>query len=516
VAFPGIGPIAGCGALLATTFAAGVAGTAYLGPLTGWKFGIFLPAAVVSAVFGTFGASALGLGLAICTSAALAMSARPVALASGALSADVVVLQGFLAVIAFTSLFLAVTVEEARAAAAAERALAGKYRVLLDTLPIGVTISDGSGGILEANSQAKEILGVSVEEQRERDIDGGEWRMLRPDGTDKPATEWVSVRALRDGVFVRGQECAVRPDGSTVWLDVTAAPIPVEGYGVAITYADITDQVEVRERLRESEARSKDAAEHLEELVRARTTELESTNAELREASEAKSRFLANMSHELRTPLNSVIGFSGVLEQGLAGALNEEQAREVRMIRNAGQHLLTLVSDILDLTRVEAGHAEIEIAPFSLSGLVGDLAETVRPLAAAKGLDFDSRCGETDIRMHSDRLRLHQILSNLLTNAVKFTDEGRVALDCTRDGDDVVFVVRDTGIGIPAEEIPRIMEEFHQVDRPGDGMKPPGTGLGLAISRRLVDLLGGSLSVESVLGEGTTFTARVPVESTEP
>jgi PAS domain S-box-containing protein len=376
-------------ALLTITCVAGVVGTSCLGPLSGWKFSLFLPAAIASSVFGMFGASALALALAVSTSASVALGQGQVPLASGMLSADVLVLQGFLAVIAFTSLLLAAAVREARAAAAAEGILAEKYRVLLETLPIGVTISDESGAILETSRQAKEILGVTGEQQRERDIDGGEWRMLYPDGTDKPADEWVSVRALRDGTLVRGQECAVRPDGSSVWLDVTAAPIPVEGYGVAITYADITDQVAIRERLRESEARLKNVAEHLEELVRDRTEALEQVNQDLREASAAKSRFLASMSHELRTPLNSVIGFSGVLEQGLAGPLNDEQAREVGMIRNAGQHLLALVSDILDLTRIEAGRAEIEVAPFMLSDLVGELTAMVLPLAQEKGLVFE-------------------------------------------------------------------------------------------------------------------------------
>jgi PAS domain S-box-containing protein len=496
----------------ALTVGLGVAVVGFAGPLSGLKFAVALPVAIAATVFGTFGTVSLSLALSLATTSALALKLGHVPLATDALSADILVLQAFLGVIAFASVFLAAAVDEARSTAAAERVLAEKYRVLLETLPIGVTISDDRGAILETSRQAREILGVTGEQQRERGIGGGEWRMLYPDGTDKPADEWVSVRALRDGALVRGQECAVRPDGSSVWLDVTAAPIPVEGYGVAITYADITDQVVVRERLRESEARLKNVAEHLEELVHDRTEALERTNRDLLEASAAKSRFLANMSHELRTPLNSVIGFSGVLEQGLAGPLNEEQAREVGMIRTAGQHLLALVSDILDLTRIEAGRAEIEVAQFMLSDLVSELTEMILPLALEKGLTFEPSCGSPDIRMRSDRLRLHQILSNLLTNALKFTDAGRIDLECRRDGSDVIFVVRDSGIGIPADEIPRIMEEFHQVDRPSDGMKPPGTGLGLPISSRLVALLGGTLSVVSVVGEGSEFTVRVPLE----
>ncbi len=510
---PSPGRTLGFLALFALTCAAGAGGMMYLGPLTGWKFAIFLPTAVVSALFGTFGAAAICLGLAVVMTASLATTQAGVVLASGVLSTDVLVLQGFLAVITFTSLFLATAVDESHAATAAQRVLAEKYRVLLETLPIGVTISDADGAILETSREAQAILGISGDEQRDRGIDGGEWRLVHADGTVKPPEEWTSVTALREKRPVRGQEGVLRPDGSVIWLDVTAAPIPVEGYGVAITYNDVTEQVEVRERLRMSEARLKASAENLEVLVRERTAELERTNAELREASEAKGRFLANMSHELRTPLNSVIGFSGILEQGLAGPLNEEQAREVHMIRNSGGHLLALVNDLLDLTRIESGKADIECRRFDVSGLVDDLREMIGPLAAEKCLRLEVECAVPEIVMNSDRLRLSQILANLLTNAVKFTDAGGVELTCDAEADQVVFRVTDTGIGIAADEIPRIMEEFHQVDRPSDGMKPAGVGLGLPISHRLATLLGGTLSVESTLGAGTTFTVRVPVDS---
>jgi signal transduction histidine kinase len=219
------------------------------------------------------------------------------------------------------------------------------------------------------------------------------------------------------------------------------------------------------------------------------------------------------MSHELRTPLNSVIGFSGILEQGMAGPLNEEQTREVHMIRNAGSHLLTLVNDLLDLSQIESGKVVIDCASFELSRLVEELCAMIGPLAAERGLAFEIACASPEIVMHSDRLRLSQVLTNLLTNAVKFTVTGTVRLSCDDDAGDVVFRVTDTGIGIPPEEVPRIMEEFHQVDRPSDGMKPAGVGLGLAISHRLVKMLGGTLSIDSVLGAGTTFTVRVPIRS---
>jgi signal transduction histidine kinase len=331
-----------------------------------------------------------------------------------------------------------------------------------------------------------------------------------PDGVARPREEWVSVRALAEGRRIRDKEGMVRPDGRTVWLDVTATPIPLEGYGVAITYNDVTSEVEAHDRLRESERRLTEMAAHLQEEVAARTEQLQRANEDLLAASSAKGRFLANMSHELRTPLNSIIGFSGVLGQGMAGPLNEEQAREVEMIRRSGDHLLDLVNDILDLERIEEGVPVVEVSDFAVRDLFKDVAATMRPLASGKGVRLIVEC-PTGVRAKSDRGKLEQILLNLVGNALKFTSEGEVALGFEARGDRAVLTVRDTGIGIPTEELPRVMEDFHQVDRI-DGMKPEGTGLGLAISRRLVELLGGSIRVESTLGKGSTFIVEVPLD----
>jgi signal transduction histidine kinase len=216
------------------------------------------------------------------------------------------------------------------------------------------------------------------------------------------------------------------------------------------------------------------------------------------------------MSHELRTPLNSIIGFAGVLGQGMAGPLNEEQAREIEMIRRSGDHLLALVNDILDLERIEEGGPEAVLTEFAVRDLLRDIVATVRPLASGKGVRLTIAC-PAKARVTSDRGKLQQVLLNLVGNAVKFTDEGEVTLTCRIAGDSVFLAVRDTGMGIPPEELYMVMEDFHQVERT-DGMKPEGTGLGLAISRRLVALLGGSISVESDPGLGSTFTVELPLD----
>jgi PAS domain S-box-containing protein len=484
------------------------------GITAGLKFLMFPPVAMIAWFAGPLGAAMSTLVLAISAILALAAIAPKVVLVAGDLGRNVLLLQAFLAAIAFTSQMLAVAMERSRQSTEAARVAAEKYRVLLEELPVGVTISDASGAIVETSSQADKILGLAAGEQKRRDIDGEEWSILRPDGTVKDRSDWASVRALADAVSVRAQEGVLRPDGSVVWLDVAAAPIPIEGYGVAVAYSDITSEVEARELLRRNEVELSAARDHLEDEVARRTLELEWANRDLVEANETKSRFLANVSHELRTPLNSVIGFTGVMLQGLTGPISEEQRGQLAMVKRSGQRLLALVNDLLDLTRVESGKAEIEVSDFTSAELVGHIVETIEPLASAKGLTLRVDCGVEPFPIHSDLGKLQQVLLNLLGNAVKFTDAGTVALACERDGDRVVFRVSDTGVGISTAELPRIMDEFHQVDR-ANGMKPEGTGLGLSISGRLAELLGGSLSAQSTPGEGSVFTLDVPA-SIEP
>jgi signal transduction histidine kinase len=229
---------------------------------------------------------------------------------------------------------------------------------------------------------------------------------------------------------------------------------------------------------------------------------------ELETASRHKSEFLANMSHELRTPLNAVIGFSEVLQDRLFGDLNDKQAEYVADIHASGRHLLALINDILDLSKIEAGRMDLQITPFALSDVVQNSVALSRERATregiALGLDVDPDIGviEADERM------LKQVLFNLLSNALKFTPKGgHVGVSAHALGDDVVVNVRDDGVGIAPADQARIFEEFQQV---GAAHLQEGTGLGLAISRRFIELHGGSLRVESEPGHGSTFTFTLP------
>ncbi len=247
------------------------------------------------------------------------------------------------------------------------------------------------------------------------------------------------------------------------------------------------------------------------EKLRTQAAVLEERTLRLAEASAAKTRFLQSMSHELRTPLNSIIGFSSVMLQGLTGGVSDEQRRQLEMINNSGSHLLALVSDILDLARIEAHELHLSFSPIDIDELVRDSVATVSAAAESKGLELVTRVSEPISTFISDPMRVRQILVNLLGNAVKFTDAGSVILAVRPFGDHAMeFSVKDTGRGIPEELGEEVFREFVQGDERSSTIQE-GTGLGLAISRELASALGGTLTLESVPGDGSTLTLTLPL-----
>jgi PAS domain S-box-containing protein len=229
---------------------------------------------------------------------------------------------------------------------------------------------------------------------------------------------------------------------------------------------------------------------------------------EARQESREKSRFLAAMSHELRTPLNSILGFSQLLLMDRFGSLTEKQAKYVTNVESSGQHLLLLINDLLDLSKVQAGKMNITISAIGLFPLIEESATKMTELAAAKGLHLEVT-GDSSLVVLADPLRLRQILLNLLSNAIKFTDRGRVRVTTSAVGGEVRVDVIDTGVGIDQDDLERMFEEFTQA-RTGRSKSAQGTGLGLPISRRLAELMGGRIEVVSKVGEGTTFTVFLP------
>ena len=254
------------------------------------------------------------------------------------------------------------------------------------------------------------------------------------------------------------------------------------------------------------------AAQSSVALVNARLfRELETKSAELEVASRHKSEFLASMSHELRTPLNAVIGFSEVLIDRMFGELNERQDEYVRDIWNSGRHLLELLNEILDLSKVEAGQMALDPSTFSVEQAIESAVSLVRERAARHGISISVGIGQDVDLLDADELRFKQVLLNLLSNAVKFTpDGGSVGVRAERPGDELVVTVSDTGVGVPPEDRERIFESFQQGGR---GLtREEGTGLGLTLTRRIVELFDGRLWLESEVGVGSTFGFAIPVQ----
>jgi signal transduction histidine kinase len=241
--------------------------------------------------------------------------------------------------------------------------------------------------------------------------------------------------------------------------------------------------------------------------------EIQDKSQQLEIANKHKSEFLANMSHELRTPLNAIIGFSDVMLNGMAGPMSDEQREFAADIRDSGKHLLTLINDILDLSKIEAGRMELDIAPFDLPMAMHNAMTLVQGRAERSGIRLETRIGPTVSEYQGDERKFKQIVINLLSNAVKFTPEGgKVTLAAARVNGAYSISVKDTGIGIATGDQEKIFEEFKQVGT-DYARKAEGTGLGLTLTRKLVELHGGTISVESAPGSGSTFTFTLPIEA---
>jgi len=250
------------------------------------------------------------------------------------------------------------------------------------------------------------------------------------------------------------------------------------------------------------------------EQLRRQHSVLEDQRKELEQTSALKSQFLANISHEFRTPLNAILGYTHMLLHGVTGAVTDAQRKSLTRIDSNARHLLALINDILDITRIEAGRMPLKVASFRIADLVDEVMSELEPIIRRSNLAVTAQMRRTLPLIETDRQKVKQIVLNLLNNALKFTPSGSVTIGATFESSDRVMAiaVRDTGVGIPEESQSKIFEDFRQLDdSPTRGYG--GTGLGLSICRRLAQMLGGTIDVESQVGEGSTFTLRLPVRA---
>lgn len=393
-----------------------------------------------------------------------------------------------------------VDMSERQQRVAAEEAtrLERRFRQLLEAAPDAIVEVAADGKIVLINRVAEEMFGYVRDELLGQPVD-----VLVPDAIRRMHyrhrdgyLEQPKTRPMGTGLDLHAR----RRDGTLFPVEISLSPIQTEG-GMHVT-AVIRD---VTERKR--------ADKEVRRLQQQYTGELEARNREAERANRLKSEFLASMSHELRTPLHTIIGFSELLQEGHDGDLNERQSRFVGHIRRDSEHLLELINDILDLSKIEAGQLVLKKEVYPLARSVGEALDAIRPGAAAKGIRVEEP-GERDAMVDADPLRVKEMLYNLLSNAVKFTPEGgKVWVEIQEDAGFARVTVGDTGVGIPHEEQENIFDKFYQVGNTTRGVRE-GTGLGLSITKELVQMHGGWIEVDSRPGEGSRFTFTLPTVAT--
>lgn len=382
-----------------------------------------------------------------------------------------------------------------------------RTNLLVEGTPLAAIDWSPGATIIGWNPAAERLLGYTRQEAE---------RLTYGDLVEGPSLgnreeEW---KELESGVNLVERLSTRTKDGRTLicdWRNTALCDADGRVLGIMSLVEDVTARVR-------AEAEVRQLTETLERRVLERTAELADANQQLRELDRLKNEFVAMMSHELRTPLNSVIGFSSILKAGMAGPINDEQGRQLEMINQSARHLLRLINDLLDLSRIEAGRVRLVPTEVDAGGVLEEVERTLRPMIEQKASHAAFRFGIENkakgVSLYTDRTRLLQILINLANNAVKFTAEGSVNIVLETEGSGVVFRVTDTGPGISTQNMRHLFEAFRQID--GSARRAyEGTGLGLYLCKKLAFLLGGEVRVTSELGVGSCFSLWVPLRFEE-
>ena len=358
------------------------------------------------------------------------------------------------------------------------KAIETRFGALLETMPDAILMVNNTGSLVLINTQVETMFGYERQELLGKPIE-----VLLPSRYQKThvghRTNYFMeprTRSMGAGMELNGR----RKNGEEFPLEISLSPIKTEeGLFAMAAVRDITERKE--------------------------------QSRKVEEANRLKSEFLANMSHELRTPLNGIIGFSEFLIDGKAGAVNAKQKDCLGDVLNSGRHLLQLINDVLDLSKIESGKMELALQSVSLNAIIDEVSAVVAPLAQKKRIKISKRIDVAPDSVMLDQQKFRQILYNLLSNAVKFTDEGKtVDLNASLAGGFLTLKVKDSGIGIKKEDFQRLFVAFSQLD-PGTARRYEGTGLGLALVKKLVELHKGSVELESEPGKGSVFTVILPL-----